>query len=429
MPGKFIAGRLGAIRTRLRALNAVRVLRHSDFMRYVTSAWVAMVGSWIQRIGIGWLTWDMTHSGAWLGAVALGGSLPAVFLVPFAGAIGDRMDRVRMLRLSNGAQIGVSAALAGFTLAGLIDVWLVLALTLAIGTLEAMATPARLTIAPGLVPREDLSGAIALNSVAYNLATFVGPAVAGLVITGAGIGYTFALTAFTYIPNQIVLLRLKLRAAEHVPGAGWSILADIVEAVRYLARHRGIGPVLVLAIIGAVTVRHLPELMPGFADAVFGRGPEALGALVAVFGVGGMLGSLWLANRNRLPGTTAIFYFGMMFNAVFVFAFASSANFAVGLIAASLFGFSMASAGNSAQILVQSAVAGAMRARVMSLYSLTFRGGPAVGAMLFGALSTAFGLQAPVAAGALVCFAAGLVMLRRRRAVAAILEEPPKYLG
>ncbi len=415
---------LNAIASRLGTMNAVRALRHGDYARYLTTAWVTMVGNWLQRIGMGWLTWELTHSGAWLGAVALGGSLPAILLVPFAGAIGDRMDRVRLLRLAHWGQIAVSSALAVLTLAGLIDVWLVLAIAIAVGALEAMATPSRMTIAPGLVPRDDLSGAIALNSVAFNLATFVGPAIAGVVITSAGIGYTFAMTALAFLPNQLVLLRIRLRTSEHVAGSRSSLAADVFEALRYLAGHRGIGPVLALAVVVAISVRYLPELMPGFAGAVFGRGPEALGALMAAYGIGGMLGSLWIAGRNRLEGTTTIFFAGNLLNATFVVIFAAAGNFAVGLAAVALLGITTSASGNCAQILVQTAVAGSMRARVMSLYSLTFRGMPAVGAMLFGGLSTAYGLQAPVAAGALACFAVALLMLRWRPAVIAALEDP-----
>ncbi len=106
---------LNAIASRLGTMNAVRALRHGDYARYLTTAWVTMVGNWLRRIGMGWLTWELTHSGAWLGAVALGGSLPAILLVPFAGAIGDRMDRVRLLRLAHWGQIAVSSALIAET--------------------------------------------------------------------------------------------------------------------------------------------------------------------------------------------------------------------------------------------------------------------------------------------------------------------------
>ena len=417
---------LAATTERLRDQGIVRVMRHGDYARYVTTSWFAMIGMWLQRIGIGWLTWELTHSGAWLGAIALGNSLPAILLVPFAGAIADRMDRLRLLRIAQGFQILVSIALAAVTLAGLINIWLLLIAATALGILEAVATPSRMTVAPGLVPRADLSGAIALNAVAFNSATFIGPVIAGGLISTAGIGITFALNAVTYLPHYTILFRVKLRADEHVAGAGQSVLSDIIEGIRYFTRHSGIAWVMSLAFVGSLSVRHLPDLMPGFAGAVFEGGPETLGALMSAFGAGGMFGSLWIANRNRLTGTTSIFYFGLLGNAAFVFIFAATDIVVVGMFAVAMFGFTMASSGNCAQILIQHAVDGSMRARAMSLYSLTFRGGPAIGAMIFGALSTSYGLQIPVAGGAAFCFILVLTLIGNRRNVRQLMEHAGK---
>ncbi|NQV56391.1 MAG: MFS transporter, partial [Rhodospirillales bacterium] len=306
--------------------------------------------------------------------------------------------------------------LAALALAGLINAWAILVLAFLLGSIESMATPARMTIAPNLVPKEDLSGAIALTAVSFNSATFIGPAFAGLAIAGIGAGWTFAIAAIAFTPHYLVLRRLKLSESEHVSGGGRSLVTDIYEALRYLFGHKGIAPILILALAGGVLVRHLPELMPGFAGDVFKGGPETLGALMSSFGVGGMCGSLWIANRNRIQGTTTIFFLGFIGNAAFVFAFAVTGHILIGMMAVAMFGFSMSTSGNCAQILIQSAVQGSMRARAMSLYSLTFRGAPALGAMLFGAFSVIYGLQAPVAIGASVSFILGSVIFLKYRA-------------
>jgi predicted MFS family arabinose efflux permease len=420
MPDNSFLKALGA---RLASQGVVRVMRHGAYARFITSSWVYTIGFWMQRIGIGWLTWELTHSGAWLGAVAMSYALPAILLTPFAGAIADRMDRVRLLIISQGLQFLTGTALAGFTLAGLAGVGLIMAIALTLGILESMATPARMTIAPNLVPREDLSGAIGLNAVSFNSATFIGPAIAGAAIAGIGIGWTFMISAAAFVPHFLVLLRTRLHADEHAGRSSQSLLADIIEAVQYLARHRGIAPVLAAAMVGSLFVRHLPELMPGFNDDVFNLGPEGLGALMSAFGAGGMLGSLWMANRNRVEGTTMIFFVGLMGNALFVFAFAATDIFLVGLASLALFGFSMSTSGNGSQILIQTAVAGSLRARAKSIYSLTFRGGPAIGALAFGGLSTHFGLQAPVMAGAVICCVlAAWIMVKRRAEIKSVLE-------
>jgi predicted MFS family arabinose efflux permease len=415
---------LDTLGARLRAQGVVRVMRHGAYARFITSSWVYTIGFWMQRIGIGWLTWELTRSGAWLGAVAMAYALPAILLTPFAGAIADRMDRVRLLSRSQALQFLTGLVLAGFTLADLAGVGLIIVIAFTLGILESMATPARMTIAPNLVPKEDLSGAIGLNAVSFNSATFIGPAIAGAAIASIGIGWTFMISAAAFVPHYLVLMRTTLHTDEHMSRPAQSLIADIIEAVRYLALHRGIAPVLAAAMVGSLFVRHLPELMPGFAGDVFNLGPEGLGALMSAFGAGGMFGSLWMANRNRVQGTTMIFFVGLMGNAVFVFAFASTDIFWVGMASLAMFGFSMSTSGNGSQILIQTAVAGSLRARAMSLYSLTFRGGPAIGALVFGGLSTSFGLQAPVMVGAVICFViAAVIMVRRRAEVKSLMEK------
>ncbi|MDP6174761.1 MAG: MFS transporter, partial [Rhodospirillales bacterium] len=235
---------LSTLADRIRRQGVVQVMRHRDFARYVSTSWAAMIGLWAQRLAIGWMTWELTHSPAWLGAIALGNALPAVVLVPFAGAIADRVDRLWLLKFAQGFQFLVSAALALSTLAGLMDIWLLLSLSIAVGLLETLATPSRMTIGPGLVPREDLSGAIALTAVAFNSATFIGPAIAGLVISKWGIGYAFVLACIGLTPHFLILYAIRLRATEHVAGRGQSLLGDVMEALRYLAGHQSLAPIL-----------------------------------------------------------------------------------------------------------------------------------------------------------------------------------------
>ncbi|NQV54824.1 MAG: MFS transporter, partial [Rhodospirillales bacterium] len=118
MPNNSLYQRLGE---HFRAQGIVRVMRHGDYARFILSSWVFTIGFWIQRIALGWLTWELTESGAWLGALAMAHSLPAIALTPFAGAIAARMDRVRLLRTTQGSQIIVAATLAALALAGLIN--------------------------------------------------------------------------------------------------------------------------------------------------------------------------------------------------------------------------------------------------------------------------------------------------------------------
>jgi predicted MFS family arabinose efflux permease len=163
-------------------------------------------------------------------------------------------------------------------------------------------------------------------------------------------------------------------------------------------------------------VRPLTELWPGFADAVFERGAEGLAALMSAYGVGGLIGSLWLASRNRLEGTTTILLLGTATSGVLTAIFASTDAYYTALGIIVVLGLAGSASMNGAQILIQSTVEGSMRARVMSLYSFNYRAAPALGAMAMGGASSLFGLQFPVAVGALMFLAIWYwVFLRRRR--------------
>jgi MFS family permease len=406
---------------RLQSGGIVRAFRHRDFAIYQLSSWFSDIGMWLMRIGMGWLTWELTHSGAWLGGIVMAQSLPSVFLVPFAGALADRLDRVKILRWTQCVSICLASGLAAMTWAGLVNEYALLGYAVLHGAVGTLAVPARVTIGPNLVPRADISAAIAVGSVIFGSSTFLGPALAGLLIVQAGIEWTFAGNALGNLILVIALGMVRLtRQERHVSER--SILGDVVDGVRYVVRHQGILTTLVLATCSAMLVRPLSDLMPGFADTVFLRGAEALAILMAAMGAGGMIGSTWLANRNKLVGTSAIFLWGSLVFALGTAAFALTSNFFVAIVCMTVIGGAMSVANNSSQILIQNAVAGSMRARVMSLYSYNYRTMPALGALAMGAAANWIGFQPPVVAGALACVAAWLWAWRRRQLMRDSLE-------
>jgi predicted MFS family arabinose efflux permease len=201
-----------------------------------------------------------------------------------------------------------------------------------------------------------------------------------------------------------------------------SVIDDVVEGVRYVAKHQGILPTLILASASAMLVRPLQDLMPGFADTVFLRGAEGLAILMAAMGLGGVAGSLWIANRNRMSGTATIFLWGSLAYALCTLAFAATSSFWAAVVVMIVTGAAMSIANNTGQILIQNAVAGSMRARVMSLYSYNYRTMPAVGALAMGAAANTFGFQVPVEIAAALCVAACAWTFRRRAAMRRSLE-------
>lgn len=401
----------------------VATFQHRNFRIYITGNAISLVGTWMQRIAVGWLTWELTQSGFWLGLVSCADLLPAVFFGPFGGVLADRFNRRRIMMTTQLIALVQAVVLFALTVAGVITVELLALLVLVNGVVIGFNQPARLALMPSLVPREDLSTAIAINSVAFNLARFLGPAVAGLLIVTTGVAGAFAANALSFLAFVIALSRLRLSAkAESGAGGGRaSVLEQLGEGIAYTVRHPGIGPMLLLLAMVSLGVRPFVELMPGFAADVFGRGADGLAMLSSTVGVGAMITGVWLARRGG-GGLTRLVLLNALFVSLAIIAFAATDIFWFALLAVGVAGMAMVATGVSMQTLMQMSVDGAMRGRVLSLYGIIFIGGPAAGALIMGTLSEALGLRLPLAAGATLSVAVWLWAWRKRRAIAAALE-------
>ena len=395
--------------------------RHRDFAMYAVATLISNTGMWVMRVGVGWYMWDLTHSGAWLGAVALGQAIPSVLLTPFSGALADRMDPVKLMRVTQAASFWFAAAIAAITFAGWANPYLLVLWSFCHGVAFALGLPARTVIGPNLVPREDISAAISVGSVIFGSSMFVGPAISGLLIDNFGPAWTFTVNACAYGSMYLALIPLKLLRVETRRGGG-SLIADTVEGVKFVMGHHGIRSVIGVAFIMSLCVRPIIDLMPGFADAVYHRPTEGLATLMSAFGIGAMIGSVWLANRNQLIGTVALSLLGIAASATLMVVFAAFAIYPLAVAAMFGMGITAAFGFNGAQILVQNAAAGPMRSRVMGLYAYNFQGVPAAGAMIMGFLSHSFGLQVPAIGAGIIALAATLLAWTQRREIAATME-------
>jgi len=381
--------------------NIVRALKNPNFAIYTAGSAVSLIGTWMQRVANGWLTWQITGSGTWLGLVVFADLFPTVVVGPFAGAYADRSDRLRVTKISQALAMLQAAALFALTVSGLINIGLLLVLTLFGGVVAAFNQPARLALVPALVPRSDLTAAVAVNSVVFNLARFIGPAVAGLIIATVGIPFAYGVNALTFVAFLAALSRVKLLETETHPAHG-KLLTDLVAGVRYAASHVGIATVLTLMIAASVGARPLIELLPGFAAEVFQSGASGLATLTSSVGAGAIVGGFWMAGITEAKGLGRAFLLNTLLCAVagVLFAASSSLWLAVPLLVVN--GFAMSSMGISAQTLIQISVDAHMRARVLSLFGLIFRGGPALGVLIMGSASDFVGLRLPVVVGAVL---------------------------
>ena len=401
-----------------------RALSHHDARLFFAASLISWTGLWVHRIAISWLAWEMTGSAFWVGMVAFCDLAPAVVFSPIAGAVADRMDRVRLTMLAQSA-IAVQAAMVALLIAtGELSIGLLLTLEVFSGIASSFSQPARQSLMPSLVPRADLPAAVACNSLCFNVARFIGPAIAGPLIAFGGVLPAVLLNCCAYLIATFTMPLLRIDRAErrgHAPEA--SVWAEALAGFRYAGRHPGIGPLLAFAAVASVLMRGVQEILPPFVERLFLRGPDGLAMLTACIGIGALFSGLWVANRGRVQGTTALAVGAVGVQAIATIGFVASGGFPLALLCAAVMGAAGSVHGISTQTLVQNAADPAMRGRVLSLWGLITRACPALGALVLGGLGEVLGLRLPTMLAMLLALGVLAWGLRRLPAMARVLED------
>jgi MFS family permease len=406
---------------RLSAIGGVLAQRNARI--FYSGSIVCWTGSWIQRIATDWLAWELTHSALWVAIIAFCNLAPSVVISPIAGAVADRLDRVRLTMASQFVTVAQAVILVILILTGHIRVEFMAFLTLCNGAAETFAQPARQCLIPGLVPRSHLPGAVALNSLTYNAARFVGPAISGPMIALWGVVPSIAVNAlaFLYASLTMHLLRLDPAIRRGKP-TGFSVLHDALDGFRYVVKHRGIGPLMLYAAVVGMTLRSVPEMLPPFVADQFGRGAEGLATLASTMGCAALIGGLTVALRGRMQGLTRIAVLCGLVLACASAGFVATHVFAAGVFCIAVMGAATTMHGISCQTLLQNATAPNMIGRVLSTWGMITRAAPAMGALVYGIASEFLGLQIPVLIGAAVCALVWLRTWKRLAHMTPILE-------
>ena len=402
-----------------------RSLAIRDYRLFVIGNLTSNIGLWAQRIALGWLTWELTESAAWLGAIAIAESAPLLIFSVIAGTVIDRVDYFKLLRFTQSMSLVYAVTMATLTLLGLMDIWLLLALVLVRGSVVAFNRPSRMTVIFSLVPRDMVAAAVALNSLIFNLSRFVGPAVGGALIAAAGVGWTFAAAAGTFLVFTLTLHLISTRVASPPAREKRSMLTETKEGLRYTLHHRGIRIQMAILFVTGLLSKPLNDLLPGFAGDVFNRGPQGLAILTSVYGVGAMVGALWMASRDKgVVGLTSISISGILTVAVSILMFAATPNFWVAAPFLAIIGFASIVQNVANQTLIQMSAEPAMRGRVIGNFGLVQHFIPSVGALIMGVIAEYFGLRAPILVGAALCFILWFWVWRQRESLTETLEGP-----
>jgi MFS family permease len=397
-------------------------LSNPQYRLYWSSNAVSTIGRWVYRTAVGWLTWELTKDPKWLGIVAFADVFPMVVLSIFAGALSDRIGYMKVIKITQLGMCVLGAAFAGSIYAGYLNIELIIALSVFHGTMEAMSTPARISIVHALVRREDLSAAIALGSAVFNASRVVGPAIAGSLLLWANPEAVMAVATLAFIQFYIVAFFIRAKDDGGTGRISWELVDDMKQGIIYAWRNVEIRFLMLMLMAVGLLIRPVMELAPAFSAQVFGRGPDGYAILLSSIGAGAMVAALWLAWRGRTGGLMRLVVGSLAAQGLAVILFSISGNIYVGAAFLVFMGFFMLVGGVGSQTLIQNAVESTMRARAISLFIMISWGLPAVGALVMGWAASLFGLQASAAAGGVLTIIVWLIALRPARMLAPELE-------
>lgn len=404
----------------------LRALSHRNFAIFEAGLLPHYLTGWIQRVGAGWLAWELTASPAWLGIIAAADLAPMLVLAPLAGAWTDRIIPLPLMRAMQALLVVQSLLMSVLTYAGWMSIEVLLALTVFAGCVYPFQASARQSIIPSTIAREDFAPAVALDSASFHSTRFVGPAIAAFIIPTYGVQGTFVAAVIGSSVCLVALLMLRLKPPDRSQARDRHLLAQMADSLAYVTKHKGLRPILFLLAFISVCVRPLQDMLPGFAGDVFHGGARELAWLTSSVGVGAMAGAFYVALRGGLANLTRLGLSGYCGAGLAALAFVATQNIWIGVLACASIGFFLNVMSTSTQALMQIATDDAMRGRVMSLYLVIYRGMPAVGALAIGFLASQFGLRVAGAVVALIALAFFLAILPQRATIVTSFENPPR---
>lgn len=371
----------------------------------------------MQAMAQGWLALELSNSAFLVGLVAAAQSFPVLLLSMPAGVVVDRTDKLQLIKLAQLMLALEAAALWWFTWSGHVTIGWLLALATTNGLFGAFEIPARQSLVIELVGREDLPGAIALNSSGFNLARVIGPSIGAVVIAKLGLAWCFGANALSYVTVLVGLFLIRLPAWEpptHIIGP----LEGLLEGLRYMRKTGAVWSLIKLITVFSVLGVPYLTLMPVFARDRFGLGADGYGALLACVGIGGLTGALALAaagprfRRGTLLFGAAFAYSGMLL----VFSLVPSSAFAYPALL--LVGFTMIVSNATTNATLQRLVPNELRGRIMAAYSFIAVGlSTVLGSMLGGLVAHAIGVSWAVGIGAAIMLAYAVWEFRRNEAL------------
>jgi MFS family permease len=365
-------------------------LKHYNYRLWFAGQIVSLVGTWMQSTAQGYLIYQITGSPAYLGLVGFVGGVPSLLFTLFGGVVADRLPRRTLLVITQTAMLVLAFILAALTFTNTVLPWHIIVLAFLLGVANAFDAPARTSFVLELVSRENMTNAIALNSTMFNIATVVGPSVAGLTYAAIGPAWCFTLNGLSFIAVIVALLLMRIKL-DVQPSRRTTALAELGEGIRYVLKNR-----MILSLIGSVGIVSIfgigmMNLLPAWAKDVLHGDVRTNGWLVSARGLGSLISALMLAYWGSRKVRGRLWTVGTFIMPVMLFVFAWIRLLPLSLVTLLGVGWGFMMVTNNSQAIVQSLVSDNLRGRVMGVYTLVFFGSMPLGSLLAGTVAERIG--------------------------------------
>src|ERR1017187_9718959 len=391
-----------------------KAFQYRDFRLVWLGACMSSIGTWMQIVAQGWLIYRLSHSASLLALDQFLGGIPIFLFSLIGGVVADRVERRKILLVSQYVQMASAILLTVLVATGLIHVWHILCLSFVSGLAQAFGAPAYQALIPTLVNREDIPNAIALNSIQFNMAVTVGPALAGQALAKLGEKWCFGLNAISFLAPIISLSIISTRFLPERTTE--SMFSSLKQGIKFVRKQPSMEALTVLAFCMTALSMPMRTYIPVFVKDIFHRGPETYGNLLSLMGLGSICGSLIVAERGNLRNKGRFALTMLICLGAGIAGFALSRSLPLSYTMLVLVGASLMAVFATVTSLVQLITTNEMRGRVMSVYNCAFRGGMPMGNLVSGWLVPVF--TAPIVLGVngllLVLVAVYFLLVQRR---------------
>lgn len=391
----------------------LRALLNRNYRLFFTGQGLSLIGTWMQNVAMGWLVYRLTNSPFYLGIVGFSSQVPVLIAAPLGGVLADRLDRKRILIVTQLLSMFQAFAVTILAMTGIIQPWHIIILSILLGAINGFDMPTRQAFVCELVDNpDDLPNAIALNSLIFNGARLIGPPIAGILIAFTGEGICFLINAVSFVPVLVAFAAMKIKPITITRHNG-PLLSGLKDGIRHAFGFVPIRVILILLVFLGLVAMPYAVLLPVFARDVLNGDSKTLGFLMAASGVGATTGALFLASQRNVTRLGGIIASSMCAFAVGVIVFSASRTLWFSMIMMTLVGFGLMVLIVSLNTLLQTIVDDGKRGRVMSLYSMAFIGMAPFGSLLAGTCAHGIGAPLTVRLCGVLCLLAAALFSRR----------------